>query len=514
MSAPLMCGLCGIGNGISVVSASQWSGYYRAIYCTGKTLDEPRLSGLARWQEQDTPKYVPPYVSQRFDDADFDPAKWVIIQGINPAEPGTTNGSNGSWPGVNAWGFRFHESCWKVLEQASAPDPVNLKILWRILYSVPRFSLLPLWGHNFGGLYLGARRENQPGGFLLLFGASNLIIPSAYHDPYSIPELMPGLLRIQEHIGDAISADKRPRHVALSTAVPKGSDPFATLPLELRELILLYVATEDVLPFLLSSRVLAAVPLTQHWFQSRFWPGRELDVIFDGFVLKANRVSVDWRWLYRWSKDRIKYRALTLGERNRHRIWDQTVRPMIKAIDRISSLSKLRGKSNWLHEPADAFDVSFKSIETPCTIDFETFGQSKKHLFGAEIHLPPTNIEAIHVSLIEFFGMKFISGLVFETQDGQDIEIGYITTGSEEPILVEGILEGLHVAVDDCGFRAISPYTGQHMQSEYLDWVGNRDNLPIQVLRCTDGAIQRIRATFDGFRLQGLHIPESTTDYL
>ncbi|KAI0446483.1 hypothetical protein F4803DRAFT_547208 [Xylaria telfairii] len=503
---PLTCGFCGTGNRHGWVFDSHWSTYYRAIYCIGSNTNEPRLSGLAYYRDQDEKNYLPPETCQRYDDLHLDPLSLITIQSVTPPGPDIPDSDKIRY----AWGFRFHESCWRLIEQASVPQPVNLKMLWRILRSVPHSSHLPFWGHNFGGLYSGARRTYQSGNhFVLLGGVSNLMIPSAYYDPFDVPELKARLAQTRIKTEDEILAHHALRSLVISPATSAGFDPFSKLPLELREVIITYVATEDILPFRLSSRVIASTPLSQYFFKSRFWPGRELEVFFDAFLLgPSDRAGIDWRELYKLSKKQIKYNMVGLGERNRLRIWKQTVRPLTQAVDEVSRLSDLKGRSDWLQDSEETPKISWKSVETSRSLDPELFGELTREVFEAEIYLPSSKIEAIHVSLIEFFGTKFISGLAFETEHGEDIEIGYTIPGSEEPVIVEAGLQGFHIAVDDCGFGAISPYTSQHMESEFLDWVGDKDDLPIQTLRCSGGPIRRIRATFDGFRMQALHIPE------
>ncbi|KAI1160440.1 hypothetical protein F5B18DRAFT_663872 [Nemania serpens] len=509
MCVPPTCGLCGTGNGHSTLFNSEWSSYYRAIYCIGPKGDEPHLSGLAHYRGRDDVKYLPPEPHQRLDDVHLDPLSFIIIQGMSPPGPGIPEAEKGDY----AWGFHFHDSCWRLVEQACVPRPVDLKLLWRILCSVPHTAYVPLWGHNFGGLYLGNRRghpsENFHDAFILLLGgASNIMVPSAYHDPFDVPELKTRLAQTRISSDGATSMSQRSQLITLSPTPSAGSDPFSVLPVELREMILTYVATEDLLPFRLSSRVIAATLLPQCFFQSRFWPGRELDFLFDGFLPGLNKAGIDWKKLYRLSKERIKYNLAGLGERNRLRIWKQTVQPLTQAIDNIAKVTELKGKSDWLGEPEDPYGIRWVCIEAYRGFDTELFGDLKPRVVETEIDLP-SKIEAIHVSLIEFFGTKFISGLAFETEHGEDIEIGYIIPGSEEPLLVPGDLKGFYAAVHDCGFRAIAPFTSQITPSEHLDWAGNRGHLPTLVLRCSSGTVRTIRATFDGFRMQALYIPDT-----
>ncbi|KAI1279394.1 hypothetical protein F5Y07DRAFT_41908 [Xylaria sp. FL0933] len=503
MPFPFTCGFCGTGHRQRVVN-SQWSNYYRALYCIGLDSHEPRLSGLGFYQE-DHINYLPPEAHQRYDDENIEPLSLIVFRGFSPPGPLEIEEDK-----RYTWGFRFHDACWKVMEQASAPKPVDLRIMWRILRSIPHTFNIPHWGHNFGGLYVGSRRQTNSGHFIPLERSSSLLIPSAYYNPFDVHELKARLAHERIKADDATSIAEMPE--ALGPLLLGSLDPFAILPVELREMILNCVDTGDILPFRLSSRAIAVTPLSQYFFQSRFWPGREFDYFFDAFLLpSSDKIGIDWKNFYRSSKERLKYGMVGLGERNRLRIWKQTLRPLTLAIDKIARLSELKGQSaaDWPQDAGDGPKVSWKSIETSQSLDPELFGELKRHVIQTQIELPPSKIEAIHVSLIEFFGSKFISGLAFETEHGEDIEIGYIIPGSEEPLIVEAGLEGFHVVVDYCGFKAISPYTNQHMESEYLDWVGEREDLPVQALRCSGGVVRRIRATFDGFRMQSLHIPES-----
>ena len=133
-----------------------------------------------------------------------------------------------------------------------------------------------------------------------------------------------------------------------------------------------------------------------------------------------------------------------LGERNRLRIWKQTIQPLTQAMHEITKLSALKGKpeSDWPQESDENPGGTWKSIESLHYLDPELVGAIQRQSIQVEIELPSSNIEAIHVSFVDFFGTKYISGLAFETENGEDIEIGYIKPGSEEPLLVEACLEG------------------------------------------------------------------------
>ncbi|KAI3324813.1 hypothetical protein HD806DRAFT_493703 [Xylariaceae sp. AK1471] len=493
------CGLCGAFiSRRKAFEESPWLTYYRAIYCTGSNSDEPRLSGLAFYREEAEVNYMPPEAHQRFDDLQLNPLSFIAIQGVCPPGPDVPKPEKE----VYAWGFQFHDSCWRLLEQAGAPQPVDLKALWRILLSVPHVGDVPNWGHNYGGLYLSSRRAQEEGNhFFCLGGPSNLLIPSVYHDPFKVPELEIRLARWPVRTDDKIPTDEKSRPVTPSPTTPANFDPFSRLPVEIREILLTYVATQDTLSFRLSSRAIAVTPLSNFYFQSRFWSGREVDVFFDGFLLKlSDKAAIDWKELYVSSKRRLTFNLFGVGERNRLRIWKQTVRPLMRAMDEVSRLSNLKGQSNWSQDLEDGRRVSWSGFGSPDQ------GSVKRHVIEAEIYLPSSNIEVVHVSFIDFFGTKYVSGLRFTTEHGE-YEIGYILPDCEESLAVESGLRGFGIAIDGRGFVALAVYTGQHMTSQYLDVAGDRQSRMAHHIGWQGRPLRRLRATFDGFRMQSLQAP-------
>ncbi|KAL7620501.1 hypothetical protein AAE478_009496 [Parahypoxylon ruwenzoriense] len=205
-----------------------------------------------------------------------------------------------------AWGFCFHDACWNVLKQASAPDNADVKALWRILLSVSCHKTgLVNWGHNHGGLYYSFRvhRHGAPS-FSLIRRHQSITIPSAYFDPFKVPELQDLIAkyRIKSH---TTTPRKNPERLSVIIGGAWSCyDIFSVLPTELKA-----------------------------FFQSRFWPGREFDIIFDGFLLSpAQKRGIDWKGLFRAMQSRLRRDEQYLGERNRSRLWQQTVKNIISLV--------------------------------------------------------------------------------------------------------------------------------------------------------------------------------------
>ncbi|KAI0126950.1 hypothetical protein BJ170DRAFT_630575 [Xylariales sp. AK1849] len=502
------CGFCGFVSPLFNAALDAWAPYYRAVYSIGPGPSAaPQLSGVGFHRHEQAENYVPALPYQRYDTPHLNGAHLIQIRDIKPPGPGVPPEEAVDY----AWGFLFHEACWGVLEQAARPGEVDIGALWRILYSVPCGSELPNWGHNYGGLYMGTMKDQARGEHFVLLGRnSNLVIPSTFANPYRVPELE-SLVRgmrikseAEKEESGTVEGDESPQDVREST--PEGEDPFAVLPMEMKQMLLCYLDSTDTANLRFSSRAFAVTPLTQSFFRSRFWPGREMQVFFDAFLLPdREQRGTDWMRLYWQLKIRLKYNRVCLGERNRLRIWNQTVKPLVRAMGQVVEMSELRGGPEWVwnNEAAES-EMDWKIVRTSRSQAPLAFGEIGRVVYRAEVELPARQVRGVNVSFVMFFGTKYITGLRFVFGDGNDVALGYILKRSEEYLAVYDSLMGFHCAVDECGFRALALITGQHMVSEYLEWVGNEESLTSAPLKSATKGVRKLRAAFDGFRLQAL----------
>ncbi|KAH7027798.1 uncharacterized protein B0I36DRAFT_143622 [Microdochium trichocladiopsis] len=612
---------------------------------------------------------VPRDAGRRFNDPDLNPlSDFVHIRGIRPPPVDISEAEQAeySWGFVfhdACWRLLEQASagsgCGRGDDRTGeGSTAVDIRALWRILQSVPCAYDLPNWGHNYGGLYLGVAKDQARGEhFVLLSSNSNLVIPSTYSDPFRVPELQTIMarLRIDEALpdsyhregrvssvggggqavtGDGVRNGHRDGHsemeppeetflttssIAISPAcesppIPTETtptttvtvdDPFTILPLEIREMILTTLSSADVCQLRLASRSMAATPLTQYFFSSRFWPGRELEVIFDGFLLgPSRRLGLDWHALYKFMQSRLRLNQVCLGEKNRLRIWRQTVRPLARAVEAVGSnrlaeevLGRVvfsgpgfwqtwDGGGGWGHvfgEEENNRDTGgggprrrgdregWRTVTTVKQLNPESWGDMGRRVTRAEIQIPPDRmVESVVVSIVEFFDVRYITGLSFVLGqregeagpysvwgtkdktgdeslmlDGDNVvTLGYVALRStdrtvlhvprrrgsntpQEAALVitssstrtnsgknstPGLLQGFHIAVDECGFRGLALIVGGAMESEYLSWAGESGSFgsyPIKVNGGGEGArFATVSAVFDGFRMQALLIPK------
>ncbi|RYP73821.1 hypothetical protein DL771_003399 [Monosporascus sp. 5C6A] len=526
MTAPASdsrCGFCGYLSPHVGIGEAAWTSRFRAVYSTDPRGDAPRLSGVGLNRDADTPGNLAPQEPyQRYDDRDLDPRSLVLVRAPRPADRPSSGVPDAAAEGeqtryTEAWGFLFHDACWRLLDQACAPDAVDVATLWRVLLSVPCARNLPNWGHNYGCLFVVGpvtKKNPQTGrqqSFMRLRAPASFIIPSTYSDPFDVPELA-GTVKAMMRIGTGGEATSRAnsshRKTPVSVNGPSAdTDPFAALPPEIRDMLLAYAASPDVANLRLASRAIAAVPLTQQFFRSRFWPRRELDRVFDGFLLGAaeRRGRLDWAALYRETRARLRAHRVWLGERNRYRIWDQTLGPLSRALGPIARLGQLRGGRLWDVVLGDDDDDGglllgsrWRGVATECCIDFEAFGLQRRRVHVAEVELPRARVKAIGVSLVAFFDREYITGLRFVFSGSvDDVEIGYIAPHSETILRVEDDLRGFHAAVDPCGFRGLSVFKSGPMRAKYLTWAGALQGFESVPIKSGGDAVRRIRAAFD-----------------
>ncbi|KAI1822230.1 hypothetical protein F4861DRAFT_541217 [Xylaria intraflava] len=491
---------------------SQWWAYYRAVYCVDSS--GPRLSGLASSWDQDVtylpPEGLPPEAHQRFDDLSLDPLSSIIISAIGP--PSERDGERHKpEKGVDAWGFHLHDSCWRLLEQACAPQPVDLKLFWRVLISFSHLSPQLIYGFLSGIFHFNTVSDQHGTEHFTIYESSKVWYePSTYHDPMNIPELQDELALMRTKTDVQIRQSELLQPIRPSPTASTAFDPFMKLPVEIREMILGYTASRDVLSFRLSSRAMATTPLSRYFFKTRFSNEQQLEVYFDAFILESSGGSrIDWEKLYYFLKQRIENNRIGLGETNRIRIWTKTAQPLAQMMKQVSTLSELKGVLDYTESSVFSNTMAgteWKSIRTSW-FDRHEAEKSWSSLLKAQIFLPQSDIEAIHVSHIEICGSWYVTGLTFTTEQHEDIEIGYIRPGRKKPLIVENGLKGFYAAVDECGFQDIAAYTGPHMETQRLDWGLEGGALVAKTIKSNGDKVRRVHAIFDEFKLRALSIP-------
>ncbi|KAI0396527.1 hypothetical protein F5Y17DRAFT_419414 [Xylariaceae sp. FL0594] len=559
------CGICGmIVADKADQDAASWLREYRVLYSTGPAsgATAPELSGVALYDQGSELAFVPPEPHQRYDD--FGPGKLSpremipIRNGLPPSDEASEASDEASDSAEKDtsldWCFRFHDSCWSLLEQACAPYPVDLKMLRRILISVPFSCGVPNWGHDYGGLYRS--RVVHKSRYVILRSEISPLPTTNIDAPFRVPDIVDKMKETRKEVGQQAhaSADtpdgtppKSPippssASVSTSTRLPP-SGPFSKLAFRLR----------DMLPTYVNKRASSAFAST--------------------------------------SKHDLVVRV---GEWDRCRIWEQTLQPLKQAMEDVARLSELKGRRVYssryalcscgcvhLDSPREGIEtlpIAYHLPDTPGIISFPLDHKTRI----VQVNLP-SRIEAIHVSLMPFFSKTYITGIAFtpsrrqrdgaqdkdgklgrentedeqvrdmeiglfryghvlrswrrrggaqdeegklegeetENEEARNIEIGYMRHGHVKSVKVkDGRLFGFFGKADECGILSIAPdpeywATAPGIHPECAEWVVNVENgrAPVGVLpqrHCVmtgkDVTVGQVRATFDGFKMRSLYL--------
>ncbi|KAI1324607.1 hypothetical protein F5Y16DRAFT_411871 [Xylariaceae sp. FL0255] len=491
-SIKLNCSFCGVI--LPGTRNPQWAHFYRAIYCDGFNRYEPRLSGIGFFDQRFRVNHLPPEKHQSFDDDDLDPLSLIDIRSVHGPDPYFYSKGD-----TYAWGFTIHDACWTLLEQACKPDPVDLHSLWRILISVPAGCDLANWGHNYGGQYTA--RASEYGSRPIVHRYTLLYLPSTLADPLDVAEIdsLISMLRIDH--GDVNPPSVAPPELA-------DSDIFVTIPTEIIHIILAFVESKDILSFRLASRAVASTGLPQSFFRSRFWPGRELESVFEGFLLGPGEATgIDWKSLYCETRRRRKHNMMGIHDLNRQRIWRTAISPLRHTMHDMSRITTWKtGRGTYQSRGEDrssrgVFDEEYRHVAAMWTghKNNPAWRNVKQHnSFHVYLFCPPSSRTAeLHVTFITFFGYNYITSLSFLQEDGSDFQAGYIAQTREKIILVNDIIEGFHISFDNSGIRGISPLTERSARQEYPVWAGDHENVPVKAVKFQRNVAREILLRFD-----------------
>ena len=222
-----------------------------------------------------------------------------------------------------AWGFPFHESCWRLLVLVRPGESVNVRALLDVFGSLPVQSGVLNFGHDYGG---NACYSWHPGS--IPAGDGPPLVPRETHphqrcDPLELPELQTFL--------DEGRFDGEPS-CGGGTHASTGRDPLSKLPREILQYIVECLPTADVLHLRQSSAACASTPLSQSFWSSCFAPGREFEAVFED----PDAPSLRGRWCSMYHL--LKPIARTDPFVNRDRVW-KLARSLWDIVDQVTSTS-------------------------------------------------------------------------------------------------------------------------------------------------------------------------------
>ncbi|KAK2753235.1 hypothetical protein FQN54_007926 [Arachnomyces sp. PD_36] len=410
-----------------------------------------------------------------------------------------TQSSHDSHP----WGFFFHENCWKLLDLACdraegsyLSSQGSLEALMRICMSFPYIKWVVDWGHDYGGIWERYPDRNTERGTTLSFMKRNTVRPryggknkaDLYHqDPLDIHDLDKHLRQplwtVNEHVSGVDHVYKGPKDCF---AIPK-------IPREIRDMILCFLPTRDVLNLFLSSRIFATSLLPQSFWASRFHRGMDFPSILEqrGGNIRPGR---DWRSLYgalRREVPRSPYHSF----HNRKRIWE-LILPLADALMWLSKYPMVHGARLETFFQNGRTAGEMKGRVGGLVEGKNWFGRGCRVLFARHV-VVPQRVVRICVSRVPFCGVEFVAGIRFIDGAGGSTGLGYIIPEKEAYRDVDefnGLFNGLLLAYGDQGILAVAAVMESGRKT---DWIGNPSNLRRGILARESGGIRGLVGEFD-----------------
>lgn len=423
-------------------------------------------------------------------------------------------------PRQRIWGFPFHCSCWELLnarretQDAARDDP---QALFDVLRSFPRPRLIE-FGHNYGGV-AGYDINDDPFGILdpshqpspilpgeerrlVYYRTDTALLEMQMHNPMQVTEIC-SVFKNEKFNSRPVSKTQRveDRH---NDDTIRYNDPFQKLPVELLQSIVCELSSPAVVSLKRSSRVFQHLPLSDTFWRSRFFSGREFEHVFEAFEHFRN-LKGQWKTIYQNLRNMSKSPGLV----NRRRIWDlaRTLDDLVGARLESPICSGTRIRSYF--ESAAAEDEEVVWIEGHrCLRPFNrSFPTGCRELYVRNLLVPRDTIN-IYVSVVDVLDNTYVSGLRFEGFHGTIQQMGYIRPGNETLLDWNTQTDwcrvtGFHLALDQRGVRGLCIVSGE---AELSSWAGQHIEIPKRRLVVPANSHDGIRKLRGGFDASHAHI--------
>ncbi|KAF2106315.1 hypothetical protein BDV96DRAFT_607536 [Lophiotrema nucula] len=503
------CNLCGLNVGGSKGRA--WASHIRAVYVVDDNWLDPRLSGLGLLEDPFDDVSLPSDCNLSAIDEDYNYQNDIHLEDVAFQSNGPLQDNS------RTTGYVFHEHCFKLLRYACTPERIDARILNLLLrsFGVDPSSAVVNWGHTYGGFYNTNEDDVHSRSICRPRISGHPPGTTTYDkDPFLDRSFSQVLLEFHmwNHMEKA-NARSFPNEQPPAPPRRLTEECFEQLPVEILDMILSYLPSKDVLHARLSSRVVAAVPLSQAFWRSRFAPGNELDFLPEPILFKQKIVQHHF-----FSEPKLVHKAARderagLAMAQRQRIWD-IIQPLANALRSFSLHGAQYGTvepcgwpraSAWhpeLHEEDQwRWDCGHGELLDSAVQPYH-FGC--RPLFKRFVVLP-SRVLAIKVSVLPWYNTTYITGLRFCLADGSEVPLGYILADREETLKLDAGLRGFELAISERGIHGLNAATqGWKLPSRF---VGDRSKY-LKIARFGQGhEADRAKAYFDGMKMVYLAIP-------
>ncbi|KAL2177347.1 uncharacterized protein P884DRAFT_277600 [Thermothelomyces heterothallicus CBS 202.75] len=355
-------------------------------------------------------------------------------------------------------GFVFHDSCWRLLQEASRPAPFSLQRLLDICRSLPVLphSHAPSWGHDYGGAAVVDKTYSFPWEEEGRYDARDFSGPDPVFsaDPYRVPGVDRLIAEDPQEPPPAFTHIARPSRILL------GRDCFASLPAELCAAIAVLLPTADALRARLASW--AFFPL---FYSQQFWAS----------TFGARRI---WRLL------EGVVNIMTL-------VWNNMppALPLLWSLDSVLQATDLRIEATGL----------LWSAEQAGGGNYFRYGCRR---FRTQSVAIPDNLARLSVSTAAFPDGGYIVGMSLSTLAGDHIRLGYCSPS--EHFVELSHLWGFRLAIGSRGLQGLQCIAGPAGSGS--PWLGYLDDVPQTDRLLVAGRIMGLEAGFDGCKMVSLAV--------
>lgn len=377
-----------------------------------------------------------------------------------------------------AQGYPIHDNCRQILVAASDSDKIDAQVLLDVLRSFPiHGNGIVNFGHDYGGVAqdgdmawsgtTAAEKERDLG-----HGWDHLYPQT---DPLDVPTLRRFFKNANSFHDDG---EGRPP-VRLHDG-PTQADIFSVLPEETLASLFEILPSADVAHLRQASRICARAALRDSFWRSRFSPGREFEYI-TGTVGEYRAAATErWKSLYLLAK------VIRDGPEvaNRRRVYG-LARSLRRLVD-VAAGAYLRGGPVGSSGGEHWVTASRKH----CALN-QMFTRGSRSLWTRTLSVPKG--ASVYVSCVDIFGARYVSGVRFESRDGEERDLGYMHNATLVSRLTD--ISGFVLAQDERGIRGLSVLSSKGS----LDWVGDHENVPKRrlVLPPQHGPIRYLKGGFD-----------------
>lgn len=352
-------------------------------------------------------------------------------------------------------GFVFHDACWELFKIASQPFTPSLERLYRVCESLPhQIGNAGLnWGYEYGGIL----QANEGGmcSFREYFQWADIKEQNRLevtHNP------------MQPLHPDCVPSDAIPQTCfeTLQTKAGNQSDGFTKLPLELLQMILLLLPTQDALNLRLVSRAFPDLFSNVAFWASRFEPDSEKGLVFEARHHDTSK-SLDSLMRLYFLSERTN---LSLAAKNRRRLWGilMTVALLVRP-----STTEHRFISETT-QPLPEANLRLTSLRYPefpfedCTALHESYGAIER------MSITPGAV-TITVSILNNGNWDYLTGIKLVDSSGELQTVGYMWPQQQMTVQMAG-LHGFRVGMGCSGVRALQAIGPNQTEARWMGRIG------------------------------------------